>query len=151
MRKSLIAALAWLALTSAALAQSNAPVIEPGGCGNGAFLQNFGYFTVDPQGRNCGSTAPAGLGWYNYLNITGTSTTTVKSGTGVLHNLTFNNPQATEVLTLYDNTAASGTKIGTITIPASPAIVTIQYDIQFTTGLTIVSTTASSDVTVSFK
>jgi hypothetical protein len=151
MRKNLIAAFALLVLSSAALAQSNAPVVEPGGCGNGLFLQNNGYFTVDPQGRNCGSTAPAGLGWFSYLNITGAATTLVKSGTGVLHNLTFNNPQSTEVVTLFDSLTGSGTKIGTVTVPSNPAIVTLNYDVQFTTGLTIVTATASSDFTVVYK
>ena len=89
------------------------------------------------------------LSAYRYLNITGQATTTVKSGGGVLHTICINTPAATETITIYDNTAASGTKIGTITVFAStnPCLT---YDINFTTGLTLVTATASSDLTVSF-
>lgn len=86
---------------------------------------------------------------YRYLNITGQATTTVKSGGGILHTICINTPAATETITIYDNTAASGTKIGTITVFAStnPCLT---YDVNFTTGLTIVTATASSDLTVGY-
>jgi len=88
---------------------------------------------------------------YNaYLNITGQATTVVKVGPGQLFNLILNTPIATSVITLWDNTAASGTKIGTITVPASPQPVSIFYDIKFNTGLTVQTATASSDITVAF-
>jgi len=94
---------------------------------------------------------PGGEARFSYQNITGQATTVVKSSAGMLHRITFNNPVATEVITIYDNTAASGTKIGTITIPASPQPVSLAYNVEFWTGLTIVTATASSDITVSFK
>ncbi len=88
---------------------------------------------------------------YNYKNITlaAPTTTVVKSSGGILHSICINTPAATETLTLYDNTAASGTKIGTITIYAStnPCFI---YDINFATGLTIVSATAAGDITVAY-
>lgn len=89
---------------------------------------------------------------YSYQNITlaAPTTTVVKTGSGVLHSIVFNKPTILSVVTLYDNTAASGTLIGTITIPASPIPVTLIYDIAFTTGLTVVSATAASDFTVTF-
>ena len=87
---------------------------------------------------------------YQYQNITGDATTTLKSSPGYLHCITLNNPVATEVITIYDNTAASGTKIGTITVPASPQPVSLFYEVAFWTGLTIVTATATSDITVSF-
>lgn len=88
---------------------------------------------------------------YNYQNITGDTTTFVKSGPGVLHTITFNAPTAGEVITLYDNTAASGNKIGTITIPTTVINTTLTYDVAFWVGLTIVTATQSSDITVSFQ
>ena len=88
---------------------------------------------------------------YLYNNVTGQATATLKTGAGVLHTITFNTPVATETVTLFDNTAGSGTKIGTITVPASPMPVTLTYDVAFTTGLTIVTATASSDITVSYR
>lgn len=92
------------------------------------------------------------IGGYNFVNITAAAptTTVVKSGTGVLHTITFNKPVATGVVTVYDNTAASGTIIATITIPASPLPVTLVYDATFATGLTIVTATAAQDLTVSY-
>lgn len=86
----------------------------------------------------------------SFLNITGQATTAVKTGAGILHTITFNKPTATAVITVYDNTAASGTKIGTITIPSSPMPVTLTYDAVFGTGLTIVTGTADSDITVTY-
>lgn len=93
------------------------------------------------------------LSSWSFLNIAGAATTTVKSGAGIFHALVFNKNVASGVITIYDNTAASGTKIGTITNPAvllqslnPPSI----YDAAFTTGLTIV-TSAADDITVMYK
>jgi hypothetical protein len=88
---------------------------------------------------------------FQYQNITGDATTLVKSGAGTLHTITLNNPTATETITIYDNTVGSGTKIATITVPASPQPVTLTYDVDFWTGLTIVTAVATSDITVSFR
>lgn len=83
-----------------------------------------------------------------HKNITTATTTVVKSGTGVLHSITVNTTTAFAI-TVYDNTAASGTKIATIA--ASPAIgSTFLYDVSFNTGLTIV-TAGASDITVSYS
>jgi hypothetical protein len=102
-----------------------------------AFAQTFGVPTLT-------------ISAYKYANITTDATTTVKSSSGILHSICFNKPTATEVITLYDNTAASGTIIGTITIPASPMPICLTYDINFITGLTIVTATATSDITISY-
>ena len=92
------------------------------------------------------------IGGYNSVNITAAAptTTAVKTGAGILHAITLNKPTATAVITVYDNTAASGTVLATITVPASPQPVTLLYDITFTTGLTITTATAASDITVSY-
>lgn len=90
-------------------------------------------------------------GPFFYKNITGTATATLKAGPGTLHAVTFNAPTATAVVTLWDNTTNSGTKIGTITVPASPQPVTLIYDVQFGVGLSVTTATASSDITVSFR
>ena len=57
---------------------------------------------------------------------------------------------ATGTVTIYDNSAASGTKIGTITSYASVPGCFI-YDVAFWTGLTIVTATAAPDITVSWR
>lgn len=92
------------------------------------------------------------IGGYNSSHITAAAptTTVVKTGQGVLHSITLNKPTATAVITVYDNTAASGTVIGIITIPANPQPATLVYDVTFNTGLTIKTETAASDITVSY-
>jgi|SRR5579863_4113225 len=100
-----------------------------------------GILRKDPQGA---------VGTWSYANITGDTTTTVKTGPGILHTITINNPTATEVITIYDQTSATGNKIGTITIPSSPTPVTLTYDVEFLIALTIVTATATSDITISF-
>ena len=95
--------------------------------------------------------APAGL---SYSNITTATTTTIKSGAGVLHSLCINKTVASATVTIYDNTAASGSKIGTITLPAT----LLQeggtgcdvFDVGFAIGLTIV-TVGAQDITVSWR
>jgi len=91
------------------------------------------------------------LGWDSANIVAAAPTTTViKSGSGILHSITFNKPVATGVITIYDNTAGSGTKLGTITIPANPQPMTLIYDLTFSTGLTIVTATAAQDITVTY-
>lgn len=92
------------------------------------------------------------IGGFNYVNITAAAptATVIKSGQGVLHTITLNNPTATAVITIYDNTSAAGTVIGTITVPASPQPVTLTYDATFNTGLTINTATAASNITVTY-
>jgi len=84
---------------------------------------------------------------FSYSNITSATTTTVKSGSGFLHCITINTTAA-GTITIYDNTAGSGTKIGTL--KASVAENTYYFDATFGTGLTIV-TAAASDITVSWR
>lgn len=87
------------------------------------------------------------------VNITTQTTTAVKSGPGVLHNIIINTPLANGVITIYDNTAGSGTVIGTITMPATLLTTgpfTVQYHAQFNTGLTIVTSGANQNITVTY-
>lgn len=112
-----------------------------------AIIISFGFW-AKPHAQTYGSPTVT-LSAYKYLNITGQATTVVKSSSGVLHTICVNTPAATETITIYDNIVGSGTKIGTITVYASinPCLT---YDVNFTTGLTLVTATASSDLTVSY-
>lgn len=87
---------------------------------------------------------------YSYNNITTQTTTVVKTGTGILKRIVFNGPTATGVITLYDNTSADGTKIGTITTPATPQPQELDFDVAFTNGLTVVTATANQDLTICY-
>lgn len=99
------------------------------------------------------STIGGGVGpnSHQFLNIASAATTTVKSGKGTLVRITSNKKVQSGVITIYDNTAASGTKIGTITNPATllDNQQTYEYGVAFSTGLTIV-TSADDDLTVVF-
>lgn len=89
------------------------------------------------------------IGGYNPTNITSKTTTVVKTGPGVFRGIVINAPGSTDTLTVYDNTAASGTKIGTITVTAGFPYI---YDAAFTTGLTVVSGGGTAgDYTVLWK
>lgn len=87
-----------------------------------------------------------------YTNITTATTTTVKSGSGTLVRIVNNKKVANGVVTIYDNTAGSGTKIGTITQPASllDSQQVYEFQVGFATGLTIV-TSAAEDLTVVWR
>ena len=87
---------------------------------------------------------------YNYTNMAAQASTLLRTGPGVLHAVTFNKPIATSVLTLYDGLTTGGTKIATITIPASPMTPPFIYDVAFSVGLLAVMGTADMDVTISW-
>lgn len=89
------------------------------------------------------------IGGYTPTNITSKTTTVVKTGPGVLRRIVINAPGSSDTLTLYDNTAASGTKIATITVTAG---FPYEYDALFSTGLTVVSGgTTAGDYTVLWR
>lgn len=91
---------------------------------------------------------------YSYTHIAaGQATTTVKSGAGSLHMICFNSAAAaTNVTTVYDNTAASGTVIAIPTVTGLTFLSCVQYDLKFGTGLTINTATANgSDMTVVYR
>lgn len=89
---------------------------------------------------------------YSFSNITSAATTTVKTTGGCLKRIVINKPVASAVITIYDNTTNSGTKLGTITLPATLLEDTksLEYDVSFGTGLTIV-TSQATDLTVVFN
>ena len=66
-----------------------------------------------------------------------TADTAVKSGAGFLHTVTITPIDAAAgTITLWDNTAESGTTITTIYIPAAfVAPITLTLDVSFSTGL----------------
>lgn len=81
----------------------------------------------------------------------GTSVTTlVKTGAGQLHALNIWLAGATgNTITVYDNTAASGTIIATI---STPTIGSFMLNASFATGLTIVTAgTTAPNLTVTFR
>lgn len=76
--------------------------------------------------------------------ISTATTTTAKSGAGTLGSITVGETAA-GAITVYDNTAGSGTIIAVL--KASVVEGTYNFDVAFTTGCTIV-TAAASKITV---
>lgn len=90
---------------------------------------------------------------FTYANMTAATTTTIKAGAGFLHLISINTPVASATVTLFDNTAGSGNKIGTITLGS---VITgdqpdsVIYDVSFSTGLCVVASGAT-DLTISYR
>ncbi len=85
-----------------------------------------------------------------YLNITTATTTVVKATAGKLVAILVNKAVASGTITIYDNTSAAGTKIGTITSPGTllhSQMVFPYFGADFSTGLTLV-TVEAQDITV---
>ena len=80
-------------------------------------------------------------------HISTATTTVIKNVPGFLHSVTINTT-AIGTITIYDNTAASGTVLAVIA--ASTLEKTLTYNGVFNVGLTIV-TAAASDITVSYR
>ena len=85
----------------------------------------------------------------SYTHITTAATTVVKSGAGVLARINVNTLGSGSTMTIYDNTAASGTVIAVMT----SALQTSQtFDVAFATGCTIVTSGGTAaDLTVVWR
>lgn len=97
---------------------------------------------------NSNSVIEAGA---SFNHITTSTTTTVKSGSGILVSIVVSSKgTVASTLTVYDNTAASGTVIAVI--DSLNNVGTFTFNCVFSTGLTIVSTgTVAPDVTVLYR
>ena len=89
---------------------------------------------------------------FTFGNMTTSTTTTFKSGAGVLHTVTINQlGTVASTVSIFDNTAGSGTSIAVLN-SLSTGEGTYTYDVAFTTGLTVTTTgTAAPNVTVSYR
>jgi hypothetical protein len=86
------------------------------------------------------------------FHLTTASTTVLKYGAGRLHRITINQyAAAASLITVYDNTAGSGTVVGVISgLGGVQAAVTLEYGCPVSTGLTLVST-GTWDATVIYE
>ena len=106
-----------------------------------------------PTGAATESTLAALNNKFNtnsFSNINTNTTSTVKSGAGVLKRIVVNKVGAlSNTCTIYDNTTATGTIIGTID-PHTHMV--FEYDVVFNTGLTIVTATGTAaDLTIVYQ
>lgn len=100
-----------------------------------------GILRKDPNGST---------GTWSYANITTQTTTLLKTGAGILHSVTFNKPVSTGTCEL-DDAITHTNAFATITTPAGGVPVTLIYDVEFLTGLSVTTGTASQDITVAFS
>lgn len=86
-------------------------------------------------------------------NITTATTTVCKVSAGRLHKICLNSPsQQSGIVTVYDNTSATGTILATLQWIANNSQLpqAINYDIPFSTGLTVV-TSQATNITVAYE
>lgn len=94
------------------------------------------------------------LAGYNYTHITADTTTLVKTGSGILHAIIINSHGASATIEFDDALTHTGPVIGIITLPStitSAIPISLEYDVQFSTGLSITTGTATLDITVVWK
>jgi hypothetical protein len=86
-----------------------------------------------------------------YSHLTTAATTVLKYGAGKLHRIAVNDMVSATACTIYDNVTAGAPIIGVIT-PGAKAVqpFTMEYDLPFATGLTIV-TTGTWDLTIVYE
>lgn len=109
-----------------------------------------------------GATPFVSSAWNSFTNLTGNATTTVKSGPTVLVQIIINTNNTGGTVTIYDNTAASGTQVGRMQIGTpsggvlsssglqSPGV--YMYGIQLAIGLTITTAgSAGNNITVIYR
>jgi hypothetical protein len=87
--------------------------------------------------------------FYNLANAN--ETKVLKYGAGSLHRIICNDTTAAGTITLYDNTAGSGTKIATIAAADITTGTSIEYGLDFYTGLTYVSADGPGDYTFIYE
>lgn len=94
------------------------------------------------------------LAGYNYTHLTATGTTQVKIGSGILHSIIINAHGASATIEFDDALSHTTPVIGIITLPStiSGAIpISLEYDIQLSTGLSVTIGTATVDITIVWK
>lgn len=93
-------------------------------------------------------------GFYGKYIVTQATFVLDSLGGGVLHSVTINTPVASAVMTIYDDVSAvAANKVAVITLPGtlvSEGPMTAIYDIKLVRGLTIVTSGANGDWTVSY-
>lgn len=94
------------------------------------------------------------LAGYNYTHITTQTTTLIKTGAGILHSIIINSHAASATVEMDDALTHTSPVIGIITMPSTITAVipiALEYDVQFSTGLSVTTGTANPDITVVWK
>lgn len=85
----------------------------------------------------------------SFVNITTATTTAVKATPGVLVRIIVNTVGAGSTLTIYNNTAGSGAKVGTMTTAIQGSY---EFNVACSVGITVVSASGTAaDITVVYR
>lgn len=79
-------------------------------------------------------------------NIVGAATTLLKSDGGTFHRIIVNDGTGTNVATIYDNIIAAAPTIATLNVDKLQG--SVEFGGVFSTGLTVVTTGATTNITV---
>lgn len=84
----------------------------------------------------------------NYVNVHGAQTNNVHSGACVLQSVVVNTPGT--LCTVYDSTSGSGSVVAIINTATSVPGTTAVYNVKCSKGITVVTTGAATDITVTY-
>ena len=93
---------------------------------------------------------------YTNITLAAPTTTTISGGPCILSAIIINKAASGGVITIYDGTS-SGTVIGTITTPTADPTAPlnspnrVEYEVCCKKGLTIVTSIAAQDITISHR
>jgi len=112
-----------------------------------------GSVQIHISSNSCASThgVTSSIDPYNFSNINTSTTTLVKTGSGILHSVTVNSlGTVASKANMFDSLVGSGVTIAGLNTLS--VLGTVTYDLQFNNGLTIVTTgTVAPDITVSYR
>lgn len=121
------------------------------------------YKATDPT-LTTGQVANLDLDFNGYLKVVPAytpkyintlTTTLVKTGAGILHSISVTSMAVGGRIGLYDATAVNATPIMSISIAGVPATSFVPYtlilDAAFTTGLTVLTSNRSQNMTISYR
>ena len=89
------------------------------------------------------------VGW-RYSHITDTTTTVIKEGPAIIHSVIIGSPTQNAVITIYDGVDDSGEVVAVMTTAANILPRSVLINISLEVGLTVVTTTASQDITITY-
>lgn len=114
-------------------------------------LMGFTWMAVTSKPVQAQPSAQAYYPAYAKSNLAANATTQIRTGAGVLHAVCINTKgAASNTVTIYDNTASSGTTIGII--DSTVLLGCFTYDAAFGTGLRVVIGTGTApDITFTYR
>ena len=110
-------------------------------------------FTEDVDGRVTIQTTNNAEVQYDWEYIPTATETNVKETSGFLKGIVINTPLAAGVISVYNNGSGASVPMAVITNPAtllSDTSVRVDYDLAFSSGLTVV-TAEAQDITIIYK